>query len=263
MAFIEEIKIHGFKSFPKLTEIPFQKGFSAILGANGSGKTNITDAICFVLGKTSAKQMRAEKSSNLIYNGGKKGNPMKFAEVSLFFNNETGIFPLEEKQVKISRVVKDNGNSVYRLNNNVRTRQEVVDLLNVAHLNPDGHNIILQGDITRFTLMPPKERGELIEEIAGISVYEEKKNKAMLELERVQGKLNDANIILTERGTYLKELKDLREKNTVYLSIPSNGILEEEAKKIFQYAVTGLIVMFSAYWIVQIVELVTGADIKI
>ena len=207
MAFIEEIKIHGFKSFPKLTEIPFQKGFSAILGANGSGKTNITDAICFVLGKTSAKQMRAEKSSNLIYNGGKKGNPMKFAEVSLFFNNETGIFPLEEKQVKISRVVKDNGNSVYRLNNNVRTRQEVVDLLNVAHLNPDGHNIILQGDITRFTLMPPKERGELIEEIAGISVYEEKKNKAMLELERVQGKLNDANIILTERGTYLKELK--------------------------------------------------------
>ena len=207
MAFIEEIKIYGFKSFPKLTEIPFQKGFSAILGANGSGKTNITDAICFVLGKTSAKQMRAEKSSNLIYNGGKKGNPMKFAEVSLFFNNETGIFPLEEKQVKISRVVKDNGNSVYRLNNNVRTRQEVVDLLNVAHLNPDGHNIILQGDITRFTLMPPKERGELIEEIAGISVYEEKKNKAMLELERVQGKLNDANIILTERGTYLKELK--------------------------------------------------------
>ena len=207
MAFIEEIKIHGFKSFPKLTEIPFQKGFSAILGANGSGKTNITDAICFVLGKTSAKQMRAEKSSNLIYNGGKKGNPMKFAEVSLFFNNETGIFPLEEKQVKISRVVKDNGNSVYRLNDNVRTRQEVVDLLNVAHLNPDGHNIILQGDITRFTLMPPKERGELIEEIAGISVYEEKKNKAMLELERVQGKLNDANIILTERGTYLKELK--------------------------------------------------------
>ena len=207
MAFIEEIKIYGFKSFPKLTEIPFQKGFSAILGANGSGKTNITDAICFVLGKTSAKQMRAEKSSNLIYNGGKKGNPMKFAEVSLFFNNETGIFPLEEKQVKISRVVKDNGNSVYRLNDNVRTRQEVVDLLNVAHLNPDGHNIILQGDITRFTLMPPKERGELIEEIAGISVYEEKKNKAMLELERVQGKLNDANIILTERGTYLKELK--------------------------------------------------------
>lgn len=207
MAFIEEIKIYGFKSFPKLTEIPFQKGFSAILGANGSGKTNITDAICFVLGKTSAKQMRAEKSSNLIYNGGKKGNPMKFAEVSLFFNNETGIFPLEEKQVKISRVVKDNGNSVYRLNDNVRTRQDVVDLLNVAHLNPDGHNIILQGDITRFTLMPPKERGELIEEIAGISVYEEKKNKAMLELERVQGKLNDANIILTERGTYLKELK--------------------------------------------------------
>jgi len=216
MAFIEKIKLHGFKSFPKLTEIPFKEGFSAILGANGSGKTNVTDAICFVLGKSSAKQMRAEKSSNLIYNGGKKGSPSKQAEVSLYFNNEKGIFPINEKKVKVTRIVKSKGNSVYKLNDEVRTRQEVVDMLGSASINPDGHNIILQGDITRFTLMPPKERRELIEEIAGIGVYEEKKNKAMLELEKVQGKLNEASIILTERGTYLRELKKDKDQAVRY-----------------------------------------------
>ncbi|MAG20335.1 hypothetical protein CL618_02790 [archaeon] len=216
MAFIEKIKLHGFKSFPKITEIPFQKGFSAILGANGSGKTNVTDAICFVLGKSSAKQMRAEKSSNLIYNGGKKGSAMKQAEVSLYFNNEAGIFPVKEKKVKISRIVRQKGNSIYKLNNEVRTRQEILDVLGSASINPDGHNIVLQGDITRFTMMPPKERRELIEEIAGISVYEDKKNKAVLELDKVQEKLNNASIILTERGTYLKELKKDKDQAVRY-----------------------------------------------
>ena len=77
MTTVTRLKLSGFKSFAKNTELKFGTNFNCVLGPNGSGKSNIMDALCFVLGKTSAKSMRAEKSSNLIYNGGKKGNPSK------------------------------------------------------------------------------------------------------------------------------------------------------------------------------------------
>ena len=79
MTNIQKLKLHGFKSFPKSTEILFPQGYSTIIGSNGSGKSNIMDAFCFVFGKGSAKSMRASKSENLIYNGGKLGRPMQEA----------------------------------------------------------------------------------------------------------------------------------------------------------------------------------------
>ena len=88
MTWIKKMHLKGFKSFAKPLDMEFSKGFSTIIGPNGSGKSNIMDALCFVLGKISAKSMRAEKSANLIWNGGKKGNAMKEAEVSIFFDNE-------------------------------------------------------------------------------------------------------------------------------------------------------------------------------
>ena len=216
MTIIKSLKLNGFKSFAKHTEILFGTEFNCILGPNGSGKSNIMDALCFVLGKTSAKGLRAEKSANLIYNGGKKGNPAKTAEVTVTFDNSTEKLPLNEKEIIISRTIKSSGTSIYKINNQKRTRQEILDLLGAAKIEPDGHNIILQGDIVRFTQMKPAERKELIEEIAGISVYEEKKQKAMQELEKVQSKLSEAEIILTERGTYLRELKKERDQAVKY-----------------------------------------------
>ena len=100
MTTIQKLKLHGFKSFPKSTEIIFPKGYSCVIGSNGSGKSNIMDAFFFVFGKGSAKCMRAEKSANLIYNGGKKGKPMKEAEVSIWFDNKDKDFPLQEKEIK-------------------------------------------------------------------------------------------------------------------------------------------------------------------
>lgn len=204
--------MQGFKSFAKHTELVFGQNFNCVLGPNGSGKSNVLDALCFVLGKSSAKSMRAEKSSNLIYNGGKSKKPAKEGEVSIYFENSSKLFPTEDPEVKISRIVRQNGQSIYKINDRARTRQEIVDLLNIAKINPDGYNIILQGDITYFVEMPPIERRMLIEDISGISIYEEKKQKALNQLERVEERLKEAEIILAERKTYLRELKNDRDQ---------------------------------------------------
>ena len=178
--------------------------------------SNVGDAICFVLGKSSAKGMRASKSSNLIYNGGKKKNPAKAAEVTIEFDNSKGIFPIEEKTVKLTRILKSNGSSKYQINGKVRTRQQVLEVLNKAHIDADGHNIILQGDVISFIESKPVEKRQIIEEIAGISLYEDKKNKCLKELEKVDGKLNETNIILSEREAHLKELKKERDQALKY-----------------------------------------------
>lgn len=213
---INKIVAHGFKSFAKFTEIPLSNGFNVVLGPNGSGKSNVLDSLCFVLGKSSSKSLRAEKSSNLIYNGGKSKSPSKQGEVSIFFDNSNKTFPTEENEVKITRIVRQTGQSIYKINDKTRTRQQILELLAVAKINPEGYNIILQGDIVKFVEMSPIDRRQIIEEIAGISIYEEKKHKALLELQKVGEKLKETEIVLIERNTYLKELKKDRDQALKY-----------------------------------------------
>ena len=216
MTRITRMLMKGFKSFGKRTEFEFGSDFNCILGPNGSGKSNVIDALCFVLGKGSAKGLRADKAANLIYNGGKKKEPSKHGEVSIFFDNSKGTFPTKEASVKLTRIIKKSGQSVYKINDEKRTRQQILDLLAIANIDPDGYNIILQGDIVRLVEMSPNERRQIIEDIAGISVYEDKKNKALSELGKVEEKLNEAEIILSERKTYLKELKKDRDEALKY-----------------------------------------------
>ncbi|HII15462.1 MAG TPA: chromosome segregation protein SMC [Nanoarchaeota archaeon] len=207
MPAIKKLVMKGFKSFAKRTELDFNNNFSVVLGPNGSGKSNVTDAICFALGTSSSKTLRAESSAKLIYHGGEKGNPAKDAEVSIVFANDSKQYPLEGDEFAVTRILKHSGQSVYKLNSKTVTRQQILDLLAAGRINPDGHNIILQGEITHFAEMRPNERREIIEEIAGISVFEDKKTKALLELEKVQARLNEAEIILAERQKTLNELK--------------------------------------------------------
>ncbi|MBW3003685.1 chromosome segregation protein SMC [Candidatus Woesearchaeota archaeon] len=222
MTRITKMQMLGFKSFAKKTELLFGENFNCILGPNGSGKSNVGDALCFVLGRSSAKAMRAEKSANLIYNGGKKKEPAKFGEVSIYFDNSKKIFPEDTNEVKVSRKIKQNGSSVYRINDNKVTRTQVLDMLNLAKIDPDGFNLILQGDIVRFVEMPSVERRQIVEEISGISGYEEKKRKATNELAKVDEKLNEADIVLTERRTYLRELRKDRDQALKFKELKEN-----------------------------------------
>ncbi|MEK6827928.1 MAG: chromosome segregation SMC family protein, partial [Nanoarchaeota archaeon] len=213
---INKIVMQGFKSFAKHTEILFGGNFNCILGPNGGGKSNILDSLCFVLGKSSSRDLRAEKSANLIYNGGKSKKPAKQGEVSIYFDNSSKVFPTEDNEVKITRIVRHNGQSIYKINDKAMTRQQITNLLSLAKIDPDGYNVILQGDIVKFVEMHPEDRRKLIEDIAGISVYEEKKHKALLELEKVEQHLRETELIMTERSTYLKELKKDRDQALKY-----------------------------------------------
>jgi chromosome segregation protein len=216
MTKILKLEAKGFKSFANKTEFLFGDNFNVILGPNGSGKSNVLDALCFVLGKSSAKGLRAEKSSNLIYNGGKSKQPAKQGEVSIYFDNSKKEFPVDVAEVKITRIIRENGQSIYKINEEKHTREQILELLGAAQIFPDGYNIILQGDIVRLVEMSPVERRGIIEEIAGISVYEDKKQKAMNELDKIEKNLNDAEIILQERKVYLSELKKERDQAVLY-----------------------------------------------
>ncbi len=208
--------MRGFKSFGEKTDLVFDPRFNCILGPNGSGKSNVGDALCFVLGKGSAKGLRAEKSANLIYNGGKSKKPAKEGEVSIYFDNASQVFPVQSPELKLTRIIRENGQSIYKINEERKTRQEMLELLGAGNIDPDGYNIVLQGDIIRLVEMSSIERRQIIEDIAGIGVYEEKKQKTLSELEKVDQKLNEAEIILTERKTYLKELKQERDQAGKY-----------------------------------------------
>ena len=226
MTQIVRMEMKGFKSFATRTEMLFGDNFNCILGPNGSGKSNVLDSLCFVLGKAGAKGLRVEKSSNLIYNGGKSKKPAKEGEVSIWFDNKKREFgEYDTDEIKITRLIKQNGQGVYKINDEKKTRTQILDLLAMAHINPDGYNIILQGDIVRLIEMSPNERRAIIEEIAGINIYEDKKQKAVRELTRVEEKLNEADIILAERESYLKDLKKDRDKAQKYKD------LEEKRKR--------------------------------
>jgi len=232
MTKINKLVMKGFKSFANKTELVFGDKFNCILGPNGAGKSNVLDALCFVLGKASVKGMRAEKSANLIYNGGKKKSAAKEGVVSIYFDNTSKIFGEEfGEEVEITRIVKQSGQSTYKINGKTRTRQQILDLLGKARITPEGYNIILQGDIVQLVEMTPLERRGMIEEVAGISVYEEKKNKAIRELTRVEEKLNEASIILAERETYLKELKKERNQAIRFKNL-SDKIKQNKATRL-------------------------------
>jgi len=103
--------------------------------------------------------MRAEKSANLIYNGGKAKKPAKEAEVSIFFDNSKGTFPSPEAEIKLTRIVRHSGQSIYKINDKTRTRQQILDLMALSKIDPEGYNIILQGYIVRLCIRFLKTRG--------------------------------------------------------------------------------------------------------
>lgn len=210
MVYIKRLILDGFKTFGKRTVIDFGKDLNVVVGPNGSGKSNIGDAICFVLGRSNARTMRADRITDFIYHGGKNGTPKKSCEVSIVFDNSDRKFPLDQDEIKITRIVRKEGSSIYKINDKTRTRQEIISLLSKANINPDGYNIVMQGDITNFITLSPQDKRLIIEEVAGLSVYREKKEKAEKELADVEQRIKDASIILEERRQSLLELESER-----------------------------------------------------
>jgi len=212
MVYIKKLVMQGFKSFPRKTELPFTPGINVILGPNGSGKSNIPDALCFVLGRLSIKSIRAAKASNLIFLGTKIASPAKEAIVEVVFDNSDKAFSIEKEEVSIKRIVRRNGQSMYKIGDEVKTRQEVLSLLAQAGIDPNGFNLVLQGEIQNFVKMHTEERRKVIEEVSGISIYELRKAKSVKELENTEEKLKEISAILKERTAYLNNLERERQQ---------------------------------------------------
>jgi chromosome segregation protein len=225
MLHIKKLVMKGFKSFARETLMEMDRHVNVIVGPNGSGKSNITDALCFVLGRLSIKSMRAAKASHLIFSGNKHFKGTAEASVEITFDNKDKDLALDNKEIKIKRIVRKNGQSIYKINNETKTRQEVLELLNQAGIDPHGFNIILQGEIERFVKMPAEDRRKIIEEVAGISVYEMRKTKSLKELDRTKEKIKQINTVLRERINYLKNLENEREQALKFKK------LEETLKK--------------------------------
>ena len=190
---------------------------NCIIGPNGSGKSNLGDAVCFILGRLSSKDLRADNYSELVFKK-KGGKSTGESEVYLQLDNKSGAFAIDAKTIEIKRKIKKSGQTQYKLNGKNVTRQQVLELLAPLRIHPDGHNIILQGDIARFVDMRPVEKRQVIEEVSGIGVYEERKQKTLRELEKVDEKLKEANIIVTEKETILRNLEKEKAEAEKYKS---------------------------------------------
>ncbi len=212
MTYIKKLLMRGFKSFARETILYLDRHMNIVVGPNGSGKSNVTDAMCFVLGRLSIKSIRAAKASHLIFSGNKQYKGANEAFVEITFDNADKTFALDNEEILIRRIVRKNGQSIYRINNETKTRQEVIELLGQAGIDPHGFNIVLQGEIEKFVKMPPDERRKVLEEVAGISIYEMRKEKSLKELEKTDEKLKQINAILRERTNYLRNLEDEREQ---------------------------------------------------
>jgi chromosome segregation ATPase len=209
---VSKIELRGFKSFGNAkVSIPLSSGLTAIVGPNGSGKSNVVDALCFVLGRMSAKLMRAERFSDLLFNGGNGQRPAPFAEVSLHFNNDDGALPVSSNVAVISRRVDRSGKCVYWINRKRATRQEIVDLLSKHMSSPGGYNFIMQGDVDHFIKMDPFDRRTIIDDLAGVAEYDEKKQRSLSELQRVETNLNSMGAVLGEISTQMEKLRAERE----------------------------------------------------
>ena len=220
MTRLDRLTMQGFKSFANRITIPFPSGFNSVAGPNGSGKSNIIDSITFVLGTTSARIIRAQKLQNLLFNGAKDRKPADFCEVSMYLDNNDGKIP-GEKEIKITRRITRSGISIYKLNGKTVTRSKVLDIISYAGLSSEGYNIIMQGDVTMIIEMNPKERREIIDDISGIKEFDDKKEKALKELEHVDTRVRENMIVVAEKQRLINRLKQEKDAAEKYKKFES------------------------------------------
>ena len=220
MTRITKVELTGFKSFRKQTVIPFFEGMTAIVGENGSGKSNLFDAVNFVMGRRSS-ELRADRFEHLIFNGGDRYSAADSAQVLLYFDNSDGTFDafLENGQstpeVIIGRRITRKS-STYTFMGKGCARSDLDRLLEAAKIDPDGQQLIAQGRITEIIRRTPKRRREILDEVSGIAAYDDKRNKAIAELKDVKSKLNTHRVILAERRRRLVALQTQRDAAIEY-----------------------------------------------
>ena len=182
----KELEIQGFKSFPDKVKITFDEGVTGVVGPNGSGKSNLSDAVRWVLGETSARQLRAAgKMEDVIFGGTRRRGAMGFAQVRLTLDNSSHALDVEADEVTIGRRYYRSGESEYSINGQICRLKDVYELLLDTGIGRDGYSVIGQGRIAEIVAAKSSERREIFEEACGIAKYRYRKNEAMHHPERI------------------------------------------------------------------------------
>lgn len=206
---LKQIKLAGFKSFVDVTKIPFEQALTAIIGPNGCGKSNVIDAVRWVLGESSAKNLRGDSMTDVIFNGSGTRRPISVASVELNFENcaakLTGQYA-SYQEISVKRQVSRDGDSQYFLNGQKCRRKDITDLFMGTGLGPRSYAIIEQGTISRLIESKPQDLRVFIEEAAGISRYKERRKETENRIRHTRENLERLNDIRVELGTQLEKL---------------------------------------------------------
>lgn len=205
--FLKKITLHGFKSFADRTEFEFGPGITSIVGPNGCGKSNILDALRWVLGEQSAKQLRGHHMADVVFSGSRTRKSAPYAEVQIAFDNARRHLPLDQDEVQVSRLLYASGDSEYRLNGNTCRLKDIRDLLLDTGVGVDAYSVIEQGRVDAMLQANPIERREIFEEAAGISRYKARRAEAQRKLERAQQNLLRLNDVVDELEKRLRSVK--------------------------------------------------------
>ncbi|MBQ9328395.1 MAG: AAA family ATPase [Solobacterium sp.] len=215
--FLKRIEMQGFKSFADKTVISFEHPITGVVGPNGCGKSNITDAVRWVLGEQSSRQMRGEKMSDVIFSGSADRRPLNMAEVTLVFDNSNHILNSDKDELEVTRrLFRDTGDAEYLINRNGVRLKDVVDLFLDTGLGKSSLSIISQGNVITFAEAKPLDRRGIFEEAAGVAKYKKRKMESLSRLARTKDNLDRSGDILIELEKQVSPLKRQARKAEIY-----------------------------------------------
>ena len=214
--FLKSLEIFGFKSFADRTHINFADGITALLGPNGCGKSNVVDAIKWVLAENRSKNLRAESMEDVIFNGTETRPALSMAEVTLTIANENGLLPLEDSEIAIKRRLYRNGENEYFINSNQVGASSIRKLFMDTEVGKAAYSVMEQGKIDQILSSKPEDRRYLFEEAAGISRSKAEVADAERELEKTRANLAQIDIGLAETKRSYETLKVQAEKTAKY-----------------------------------------------
>ncbi len=205
---LSSITIKGFKSFPERTRLVFSPGVSVVVGPNGCGKSNITDAVLWALGEQSPLAVRGQTMQDMIFAGGEDQAPRRYAEVEVVLDNADGAAAESEfSEISIRRRLDRNGDGEYRLNGARCRLVDVIEVLADANLGREMHAVISQGRVEEIVHSKPRDRRLLVEEAAGLGKHRKRRRRAQVKLERTQENLDRALDVEREARSRLRPLK--------------------------------------------------------
>ncbi|WP_162053937.1 chromosome segregation protein SMC [Pontibacter pamirensis] len=222
---VSKLEIKGFKSFGDRVVINFDNGITGIVGPNGCGKSNIVDAIRWVLGEQKTRNLRSDKMENVIFNGSKTRKPVQLAEVSITFDNNKGILPTEYSQVTVTRKYYRNGDSEYMLNGVACRLKDINELFLDTGIGSDSYAIIELKMVDEILNDKENSRRLLFEEAAGISKFKVRKKQTLKKLEETDADLERVEDVLHEIGKNMKTLERQAKQAIKYFQ------LKEDYKK--------------------------------